>query len=78
MLGGVQAVTWTDVKQMAVIVAACGRGGDLLDLGLPHDVGVLDAAAPGGLDRPAPGTRLPVHAEARPTRSGPAWWAGCS
>jgi solute:Na+ symporter, SSS family len=43
MLGGVQAVTWTDVKQMAVIVAGVAAAVTVLILGLPHDVGVLDA-----------------------------------
>jgi SSS family transporter len=40
MLGGVQAVTWTDVKQMVVILVAVGATVVTLIIGLPHDVGV--------------------------------------
>ncbi len=43
MFGGVQAVAWTDVKQMGVIVAAVGTAVTLLVLGLPRDVSFLDA-----------------------------------
>ena len=43
MLGGVQAVTWTDVKQMAVIVAGVAAAVGMLIVGLPRDVGVVDA-----------------------------------
>jgi SSS family solute:Na+ symporter len=43
MLGGVQAVTWTDVKQMAVIVAGVVAAIVVLVLGLPEDVSVADA-----------------------------------
>jgi Na+/proline symporter len=43
MLGGVQAVTWTDVKQMAVIVAGVAAAVTMLVFGLPSDVGLLDA-----------------------------------
>ncbi len=43
MLGGVQAVTWTDVKQMAVIVSGVTAAVVMLVLGLPKDVGVIDA-----------------------------------
>lgn len=43
MLGGVQAVTWTDVKQMAVIVAGVAAAVGMLIAGLPRDVGVVDA-----------------------------------
>ena len=38
MFGGVQAVTWTDVKQMAVVVAAMGSAVIVLMVGLPHGV----------------------------------------
>ena len=38
MVGGVTAVTWTDVKQMAVIVGAMTSAVVVLMLGLPHDV----------------------------------------
>jgi Na+/proline symporter len=40
MLGGVQAVTWTDVKQMAVIVAGLLAAVTVLILGLPEGVGL--------------------------------------
>jgi len=43
MVGGVQAVTWTDVKQMAVIVAGVLAAVAVLVLGLPDGVGVGDA-----------------------------------
>src|SRR5829696_5592542 len=43
MLGGVQAVTWTDVKQMAVIVVGVGAAVVVLVLRLPADVSVSDA-----------------------------------
>ena len=40
MLGGVQAVTWTDVKQMAVIVAGLLAAVVALVAGLPDEVGI--------------------------------------
>jgi solute:Na+ symporter, SSS family len=43
MFGGVQAVTWTDVKQMALIVGGLCAAGVVLVLGLPEEVGVLQA-----------------------------------
>ena len=43
MVGGVQAVTWTDVKQMAVIVAGVLAAVAVLLLGLPDGVGVGQA-----------------------------------
>src|SRR5262249_43575198 len=43
MLGGVQAVTWTDVKQMAVVVGGLVCAVIALILGLPHDVSVVRA-----------------------------------
>jgi len=43
MFGGVQAVTWTDVKQMAVIIAGVAAAVCVLVLRLPHDVSVGDA-----------------------------------
>ena len=43
MLGGVQAVTWTDVKQMGVIVGGLIAAVAVLIIGLPHEVGVFDA-----------------------------------
>jgi solute:Na+ symporter, SSS family len=43
MVGGVQAVTWTDVKQMAVIVAGVLAAVVFLILGLPEQVGLTQA-----------------------------------
>ena len=43
MFGGVQAVAWTDVKQMGVVVAGVCVAVVLLVLGLPHDVSFTDA-----------------------------------
>src|SRR5215207_9627970 len=43
MVGGVQAVTWTDVKQMVVIVAGLFAAVGVLIFGLPQEIGVTDA-----------------------------------
>jgi SSS family solute:Na+ symporter len=43
MFGGVQAVTWTDVKQMVIIVTGLVAAVVVLVLGLPGDVGVVEA-----------------------------------
>ena len=43
MVGGVQAVTWTDVKQMVVIVAGLFAAVAVLVVGLPHDVSFTQA-----------------------------------
>ncbi|HOG28765.1 MAG TPA: sodium:solute symporter [Vicinamibacterales bacterium] len=43
MVGGVQAVTWTDVKQMAVIVAGVGAAVVVLALQLPDRLSVGEA-----------------------------------
>ncbi len=43
MVGGVQAVTWTDVKQMAVIVGGVLAAVVILVMSLPGDVGVGQA-----------------------------------
>jgi solute:Na+ symporter, SSS family len=43
MLGGVQAVTWTDVKQMVVIVAAVCAAVATLVVGLPSNVSLGEA-----------------------------------
>jgi len=43
MVGGVQAVTWTDVKQMAVIVAGVLAAVGSLLMGLPDHIGVGQA-----------------------------------
>src|SRR6187399_1955884 len=40
MVGGVQAVTWTDVKQMVVIVAGLFAAVGVLVFGLPQEIGV--------------------------------------
>jgi SSS family transporter len=43
MFGGVQAVTWTDVKQMVVIVGGLVAAVVVLIVSLPQDVGVVEA-----------------------------------
>jgi Na+/proline symporter len=43
MVGGVQAVTWTDVKQMGVIVGGVFAATGILLAGLPEGIGPLDA-----------------------------------
>ena len=43
MFGGVQAVAWTDVKQMVLIVCGLVAAVVVLVAGLPPDVGVADA-----------------------------------
>ena len=43
IVGGVQAVTWTDVKQMVVIVAGVLAAVIMLIVGLPHDVSLTNA-----------------------------------
>jgi SSS family solute:Na+ symporter len=43
MLGGVQAVTWTDVKQMGVVVGGLVCAVIALIMGLPHDVSIGQA-----------------------------------
>jgi Na+/proline symporter len=43
MFGGVQAVTWTDVKQMGIVVGGLVCAVIALILGLPHDVGIGQA-----------------------------------
>jgi Na+/proline symporter len=43
VLGGVQAVTWTDVKQMGIVVGGLVCAVVALVLGLPHDVSVARA-----------------------------------
>ena len=48
MFGGVQAVTWTDVKQMVVIVVGVSAAVVSLVLGLPDGVGVGDALSVAG------------------------------
>jgi Na+/proline symporter len=48
MIGGVQAVTWTDVKQMAVIISGLAAAVVVLILGLPPEVSVGQALALAG------------------------------
>jgi solute:Na+ symporter, SSS family len=43
IFGGVQAVTWTDVKQMFLIVFGLVAALAVVTLGLPTDVGIVDA-----------------------------------
>lgn len=43
MFGGVQAVAWTDVKQMAVVVSGVLAAVVALIVGLPHDVSLGEA-----------------------------------
>jgi Na+/proline symporter len=43
MFGGVQAVTWTDVKQMVLIVFGLAAALGVLMFGLPPEVGILQA-----------------------------------
>src|SRR5574338_427353 len=43
MFGGVQAVAWTDVKQMAIVVGGLVCAVIALIVGLPHDVSVAQA-----------------------------------
>jgi Na+/proline symporter len=42
-IGGVQAVAWTDVKQMVIIVSGMLAAVVVLILGIPRDVGVVQA-----------------------------------
>jgi SSS family solute:Na+ symporter len=48
MVGGVQAVTWTDVKQMAVIVFGIAAAMTMLVLGLPESVSLTQALTVAG------------------------------
>ena len=41
--GGVQAVAWTDVKQMVIIVSGMAAAVVVLVLGIPHDVSISQA-----------------------------------
>ncbi len=42
-LGGVQAVAWTDVKQMFIIVSGMGAAVAILVFGIPREVGLVQA-----------------------------------
>ena len=71
-IGGVQAVAWTDVKQMFVVVGGMSAAVGILLYGILQHVGFGAGAATGRRDRPAERDRLPFRPAARPTRSGPA------
>ena len=58
IVGGVQAVTWADVKQMAVIIVGVGAAVVVLILGLPNRVVGRRCAAHRGLDGAPAGDRL--------------------
>ena len=60
-LGGVQAVAWTDVKQMFIMVAGIAAAIIVLLAGIPSEVGHRSGAPPGGCDGPAAGARLPLR-----------------
>ena len=47
-LGGVQAVAWTDVKQMVIIVTGMAAAVVILLLGIPRDVGIGQALSLAG------------------------------
>ena len=61
MFGGVQAVAWTDVKQMAVIVAGVAAAVIALVLGLPAEVGLADSLHLAGAVGPPEDARLLVQ-----------------
>ena len=61
MFGGVQAVAWTDVKQMAVIVFGVLAAVVVLIAGLPARRVARPGAAHRGRGRPAPDARLLVQ-----------------
>ncbi len=63
MLGGVQAVTWTDVKQMVVIVAAVCAAVATLVIGLPSNVSLGEALHVAGATGRLHGDRLQLRSE---------------
>ncbi len=71
MAGGVQAVTWTDVKQMAIVVGGLICVVIALILGLPHDVSIAQslhvAGAAGRLNT------IDFHFDSRQTYT---FWSG--
>ena len=69
-LGGVQAVAWTDVKQMFIVVGGMSAAIAILLYGILQQRELRAGAAPGRRDRPAAGDGFPVRSSARPTRSG--------
>jgi len=70
MVGGVQAVTWADVKQMGVIVAGVAAAVTVLVISLPDQISMSDALH---IAAPRAGSRRSTSrsTSARPTRSGP-------
>ena len=63
MLGGVQAVTWTDVKQMAIIVVGVLAAVAMLVAGLPETVTRESCADRRRRHRPAHAASTSVHPE---------------
>ena len=72
MLGGVQAVTWTDVKQMAIVVGGLVCAVVALILGLPHEVGVDESLHIAGAAGRATNT-IDFHFDPRQTYT---FWSG--
>ena len=72
MFGGVQAVAWTDVKQMCLIVVRPGRGGGGAGARPARHRRLRRRLAPRRHDRPAAGVRFLVRPDRDATRSGPA------
>ena len=71
MIGGVQAVTWTDVKQMFVVVSAVLAAVFTLIFSLPSNVRrVGDALHIARRHRPDDGDRLQLRPVRTRTRSG--------
>ena len=69
-IGGVQAVAWTDVKQMFIVVGGMSAAVAILLYGILQHVELRPGAAPGRRDRPAERRSTSVQPAARPTRSG--------
>ncbi len=76
--GGVQAVAWTDVKQMFVVVAGMSAAVGILVYGITRDVGFGQAMNLAGATGRLNAHRLRVSTCAKPTRSGRDSSAGCS
>jgi Na+/proline symporter len=71
MFGGVQAVTWTDVKQMAIVVGGLICAVVALVLGLPSEVGIGKALHIAGAAGRA--TTIDFHFDPRQTYT---FWSG--
>ena len=63
MIGGVQAVTWTDVKQMYIIIFGLVAVAIALVVGLPGDVSVGDALRVAGATGRMQAFDFSVHAQ---------------